>query len=148
MIAVREPRLVLAQRPTRRDRLHGAWWPRTTDIEQELEPMLSVLCARFNVVLGVMLNRDEWPGALLAGQSARVGKAKISWYGLAEPHLVVVVCGDGRRIALLLLPPETPEQIALTASLMASASGNALGTDETLAKARVLVTQNPSGSPA
>ena len=132
---VREPRLVVAQRPTRRDHLHGAWWPYSTDIERELAPVLTAVAARFRVVLGVMLNRDEWPGAPLGCQSAGNGRVKISWYGLLEPHLMVLHCGDARRIALLVLPPETPEPIALSATLMASAPGNALTTDETLARA-------------
>lgn len=136
MSTARETRLVIAQRPTRRDHLHGAWWPYTTDIERELAPMLAAVAARFRDVLGVMLNRDEWPFASLGWQPAHPGKAKISWYGLPEQHLVVLHCSGQRRIALLVLPPDTPEQIALTATLMASAPGNLLTTNETLAKAR------------
>jgi hypothetical protein len=52
--------LVIAQRPTRRDHLHGAWWPHSSDIDQELAPMLALVAARFGAVFGVMLNRDEW----------------------------------------------------------------------------------------
>jgi len=133
---VREPRLVIAQRPTRRDHLHGAWWPYTTDIERELAPVLLLVAARFQVVLGVMLNRDEWPGASVGGQSIAGGRVKLSWYGLTEPHLMVLRCGDARRIAILVLPPETPEPVALSATLMASAPGNVLGTAETMARAQ------------
>jgi hypothetical protein len=133
---VREPRLVIAQRPSRRDHLHGAWWPRSADLDQELIPMLSAVAARFGAVLGVMLNRNEWGDAPLAGQNSRAGKAKISWYGLDESQLVVLYCGQARRIALLLLPPDTPEPIALTATLMASAPGNVLSALETLTRAR------------
>lgn len=136
MIAVRELRLVIAQRPSRRDHLHGAWWPRTTDIELELAPMLSAVATRLHAVLGVMLNRDEWPTMPPTGPPARSGAAKVSWYGLPEPHLVVLHFGNYRRIALLALPPDTPEQIAVTAILMASTPGNALTADQTLAKAR------------
>ena len=136
MIVVREPRLVIAQRPTRRDHLHGAWWPYSTDIEREIIPLLTAVGARFRAVWGVMLNRDEWPTMTPAVQPARAGKIRISWYGLPESHLVVLQCSEHRRIALLLLPPETPEQIALTAILMASAPGNELTADETLVKAR------------
>lgn len=136
MISGREPRLVIARRPTRRDHLQGAWWPYTTDIERELAPMLAVVAPRFRAVVGVMLNRDEWPTTPLGWQPGRPGKVKISWYGLPEQHLVVLHCSEQRRIALLLLSPDTPEEIAVTATLMASAPGNALTTNETLAKAR------------
>jgi Family of unknown function (DUF5994) len=138
-----EPRLVIAQRPTRRDHLHGAWWPRSSEIDQELAPMLTLVGARFGVVFGVMLNRDEWPDAALAGRPARIGKTRISWYGLAEAHQMVLVCDRSRRLALLVLPPETPESIALTATLMACAPGNVLTTDETLSRARTDAPPSP-----
>jgi hypothetical protein len=130
------PRLVIAERPTRRDHLHGAWWPYSTDIDHELAPLLIAVAQRFRAVHGVVLNRDEWPGAQLSRYPMAGGKAKISWYGLGEPHLVVLHCSEQRRIALLVLPPTTPEEIALTATLMAAAPGNGLTTSETLAKAR------------
>src|SRR6478672_851320 len=90
------PRAAAGRRATatRRDHLHGAWWPYSTDIERELAPVLAAVAARFRVVLGVMLNRDEWPGAPLGCQSAGAGRVKISWYGLPEPHLMVLHCGD------------------------------------------------------
>lgn len=135
MITTREPRLVITQRPTRRDHLHGAWWPYSTNIELELGPLLTATATRFRAVLGVMLNREEWPGAPASRQPAGAGRTKLSWYGLPEPHLVVLYCVDQRRIALLLLAPDTPEQVALTATLMASTPGNGLSTTETLARA-------------
>ncbi len=136
MIAARELRLVIAHRPTLRDHLHGAWWPYTTDIERELAPMLAAAASRFRAVVGVMLNRDEWPTATLGWLPAQPGRLKISWYGLPESHLVVLHCSERRRIALLLLPPDTPEEIAVTATLMASTAGNGLTTNETLTIAR------------
>lgn len=131
-----ESRVVLAQRPTRREHLHGAWWPRTSDITHELEPMLALITERFGAVHGVMLNRDEWPGSELGAAHRKIGRTKISWYGLPEAHQAVLLCDHARRITLLLLPPDTPERIALTATLMACTPGNALSTDETLVRAR------------
>jgi Family of unknown function (DUF5994) len=145
---VREPRLVIAQRPTRRDRLHGAWWPYSSDIDQELAPMLALVVARFGAVFGVMLNRDEWPDAAVAGHQTRIGKTKVSWYGLAEAHQMVLLCDQSRRLALLVLPSDTPEQIALSATLMACAPGNVLTTDETLTRARAEASSSRSdGAP-
>jgi hypothetical protein len=138
-----EPRLVIAERPVRRDHLHGAWWPYTTDIERELAPMLSVAMTRLRAVLGVALNRDEWPGAPLVLQPLATSRTKISWYGLTEPHLAMLHCGGHNRIALLVLPPETPEEIALTAMLMASAPGNCLTTTETLTSAQAHSASRP-----
>jgi hypothetical protein len=140
-----EPRLVIAQRPTRRDHLHGAWWPRSSDINHELVPMLNQVTVRFGAVLGIMLNRDEWPDAAVIGPHARVGTTKISWYGLAESHQAVLFCNQSRRISLLLLAPDTPEKVALTATLMACAPGNALTTEETLVRAQIDASVSPPG---
>jgi hypothetical protein len=141
---VPEPRLVIAQRPTRRDHLHGAWWPHSSDIDQELAPMLALVAARFGAVFGVMLNRDEWPEAAVAGHRTRIGQTKISWYGLTEAHQMVLQCDQSRRLALLVLPSDTPERIALSATLMACAPGNALTTEETLIRARAAAASSGS----
>ena len=135
MIRVQAPRLVIAPRPSLRDHLHGAWWPHTTNIELELAPMLTAVATRFHAVLGVMFNRDEWSPVPTAGHPIRSGTTKISWYGLLEPHLVVLHCSSYRRIALLVVPPETPEQLAVSATLIASAPGNVLTANQTLEKA-------------
>ena len=131
-----DTRLVITERLARRDHLHGAWWPHTTDIERELAPMLALAITRLRAVLGVALNRDEWPGAPLVVQPLATSKPKVSWYGPTEPHLAVLHCGGNTRVALLVLPPDTPEPVALTAMFMASAPGNCLTTTETLVKAR------------
>ena len=136
MTASRHTRLVIAERPARRDHLQGAWWPHTADIEAELAPMLKLAVTRLHAVLGVTLNRDEWPGAPLLLQPLATRSPKIGWYGLAEPQLAILHCAGHNRIALLVLPPDTPEEVAVTAMLMAAAPGNCLTTTETLARAR------------
>jgi len=67
------------------------------------------------------------------------------WYGVTEPHQMVLLCDRSRRLALLVLPPDTPGPVALTATLMARAPGNALSTDETLNRAHA---EAPSMPPA
>lgn len=136
MSARHDTRLVIAERRARRDHLHGAWWPYSTDIEHELAPMLTRALIRVQAVLGVTLNRDEWPGAPLLLQPLPTRSPKISWFGLTEPHLAMLHCGGQNRIALLVLPPDTPEAVAVIAMLMTTAPGNRLTTTETLARAR------------
>lgn len=48
----------------------------------------------------------------------------MSWYGLPESDLVVLHVDGMRRINLLVVPPDTPESVAIAAMLMASAPGN------------------------
>lgn len=141
-----DTRLVIAERPVRRDHLHGAWWPHSTDIEHELAPMLTRALTRVHAVLGVTLNREEWPGAPLLLQPLPTRSPKISWFGLTEPHLAMLHCGGQNRIALLVLPPETIEEVAVTAMLLAAAPGNRLTTSETLARAREQMQPTSHGS--
>lgn len=141
-----DTRLVIAERPARRDHLHGAWWPHSTDIERELAPMLTRALTRVHAVLGVTLNREEWPGAPLLLQPLPTRSPKISWFGLTEPHLAVLHCGGQNRIALLVLPPDTLEEVAVTAMLLAAAPGNRLTTNETLASAREQMQPTSHGS--
>jgi len=129
-------RVVLAERLVRRDHLHGAWWPQTTDLQRELTPMLSRVLTRVHSVIGVTLSRVDWPEAPLFFQAKSGRDTKISWYGLGEPNLAVVHASEKTRIVLLLIPPETPEDVALTAMLMSTSPGNCFGTVQALAKAR------------
>ena len=140
----RDTRLVIAERPARRDHLHGAWWPHSTDIEHELAPMLTRALTRVHTVLGVTLNREEWPGAPLLLQPLPTRSPKVSWFGLTEPHLAMLHCGGQNRIALLVLPPDTLEEVAVTAMLMTATPGNRLTTTETLARAREQVKPTPT----
>jgi hypothetical protein len=135
VIAAGQPRLVIAERPTRRDHLHGAWWPRSTQIAVELGPMLTIVGTRFRSVFGVVLNRDEWPVAGGSWHPLGASSVKVSWYGLPESNLAILHCGDQWRIWLLVLPPDTPEAVALAATFMACSPGNSLTTAETLVRA-------------
>ena len=136
-----EARLVVAERIVRRDCLHGTWWPRTTDIQAELALLLAHPRTRTHQVFRVSLNRDDWPGAPMIVQSTQTRSPKISWYAQHEPHLAQLHIRGPARIALLLLPPDTPEDVALTVMLMTTTSGNCLGTTQTLARAYGRVSQ-------
>jgi hypothetical protein len=132
-----QTRLYLAERLARRDHLHGAWWPHTTDIEQELFPMLAIIGGRFRSVAGVLLNQREWPQTAPGWQPRQGSKPKVSWYGAEEPHTAVLRCGDLSRIVLLVLAPDTPESVALSATFMACTPGNSLTAAQTLARAQL-----------
>lgn len=132
----RQPRVVIAERPTHRDHLHGAWWPYSTEIDVELGPLLEVVGARFRTVHGVMLNRDEWATGSPYWQPASAGQATLTWHTLPEPHLAILHCRERCSISILVLPPGTPEDVALTATLMTVKPGNGLTTSQTLEQAQ------------
>ena len=97
--------------------------------------MLTQAASRVNTVLGLSLNRDDWPGAPISVPTTFMRTPKISWYGLEEPHLALLHASGPTRLALLVLPPDTPEEVALTAMLMTTSPGNCLGTTATLSLA-------------
>ncbi len=135
---------MIAHRLVHGDHLHGAWWPRSRNVNSEITPLLRTLTDRFRTVLGVALNRNEWPGAPLTLQLAQIGRTKITWYGLAEANLVVARFDHHRRLRLLVVPPGTAEEVARTASQMAATPGNALSTADVLARA-VAAHPEPAG---
>lgn len=129
-----DDRIVLTPRLVRRDHLQGAWWPTSTDVTAELKWMLSTAVAQQHVVTGVTLNRDEWPDAPLVVRALTTKNPTVNWYGLAEANLAVLHGRNG-RLALLVVPPETPDEVAHAAMRMASTPGNLLTTAETMSEA-------------
>lgn len=98
--------------------------------------MLILAGSRFPIVLGVALNREEWLDGAGSWQPLGLSRVRVSWYGLPEANLAVLHCANQRRIWLLVLPPDTREEVALAATFLACTPGNSLTTTQTLAKAR------------
>jgi hypothetical protein len=63
------------------------------------------------------------------------GRVKVAWYGLAEPHMMVLRLDRQRKLVLLVVPPDTLENVALAAMLMAAQPGNDRTTTDVLAHA-------------
>lgn len=116
-------RLTVADRPARRDALHGAWWPYSRDLDRELAPMLNQLAARFGKVIGVLLNRAEWPETPISWQPNLNAKVRISWYAVQEPGTAVVLFGGRTQLVLRVVPPETAEAEAVSSMANAAAEG-------------------------
>ena len=128
-------RLVLARNPSLRDHLHGAWWPRSLRIVEEIPLLLTALASRDHTVRGVTLNRDEWPDAPLVIPLGVTAKLRIGWYGLPDAHIALLHLDQQRKRSLLVIPPATPEATAVTAMLMAVRPGNSQDPSDVLAHA-------------
>ena len=137
MSIARALRLAIAERPTRRDRLNGAWWPYSTNVDVELAPLLEAVGRRFRTVLEVLLDQEEWEPLPPSWQPASAGGATLTWRAMPEPHLAILRCRQRCWLTLLVLAPDTPEDVALTATLMAMQPGNALTTTQVLGGAQV-----------
>jgi hypothetical protein len=131
---VDSPRLAMTPRSSHGDLLHGAWWPYSLDLDNELQPVLALVADRYGSVRGIMLNRAEWTETPLNWTPKGGHRTKISWYGVQDPATAVVL-GSGRRLVLLVIPPDMDQHVAMRAMTTASTPGNRLSAAEILAAA-------------
>lgn len=96
--------------------------------------MLNGARRRFRTILGLTLTLDDWPGADIAVQYCGL-RTKLSWYGLPTGDLAVLHVDGARRVNLLVVPPSTPEDVAISAMLMACTPGNTRTPGQVLAEA-------------
>jgi len=96
----------------------GAWWPRSRDLTAELPALFTALATQLGAIERMAYHLGEWQHTdrLLETSSARV---RLGGFRFQSANTVDVV-GAGRRITLLVVPPETSpadaEKIALAAA--------------------------------
>ncbi|MDP9117259.1 MAG: DUF5994 family protein [Actinomycetota bacterium] len=125
-------RLSITASLARANKLDGAWWPYSTNVTQELEPLLEALSRRLGRIRGVLLNRSEWEPTPLDWIPCGNRRTKISWYGLQDADTAVVIGDNDKRVALLVIPPSAVVTSAIRAMDMASAARNELTGAQTL----------------
>jgi uncharacterized protein DUF5994 len=101
----------------RRGAVDGGWWPRSRNALTELPGLIAALDARPGVrVQRVAVHRDEWddiPHRLTADNGHF---ARVDWFTTIPRRTVSVTTAGGREpIALLVVPPSTPEGAAWAA---------------------------------
>jgi Family of unknown function (DUF5994) len=108
--AVSGPRLALRPEAPVSAHLDGAWWPPSTHLATELPGLVAKLSYRLGQVNLVGYHLDAWtetpPEIEIAGQTVELVGVTSD-----EPNSVVLVA-KGHHIALLVIPPDTREQVA------------------------------------
>ena len=118
----RETRLQL--KPKRPASVHfdGAWWPRSTQLIDELPGLVTSLSDRLGQVVMVGYRRNGWaktpPLAEVAGHTI-----ELLGFSSDEPASVIVIGEDGRHLTLHVIPPDASKQIARKALQEARGSG-------------------------
>ncbi len=103
----------------------GAWWPRTRDLATELPELAEVLSVRLGPIHRVAFAMSAWapPAARrlpLAGRQVRLEAFRY------QDNDIVYLSGlDGRRICLLVIPPEAGDAAGHDAMMTAARRGNA-----------------------
>ncbi|GLW74629.1 hypothetical protein Kpho02_69270 [Kitasatospora phosalacinea] len=99
-------RLLLAPDRRKPGRLDGAWWPRSNDLLRELPSLAAALDARWGRVTRITVNPAQWPVVPhripVAGHVVHAG-----WYTTEQDKHMVMLCSYGRRLDLLVVPPQT-----------------------------------------
>ena len=115
-------RLKLGRAPGQ-DRLDGAWWPYSRDLESELSDLVQQFPPTHGHISRAVYSLPDWdtaPRELVAGQRV----ITVSAFPGDDTHVLIVQLGDGRRLTLLVVPPDfTPGQ-GEEALLAGSTAGN------------------------
>ena len=120
--AGRPLRLRLGRVPGR-DRLDGAWWPYSRDLESEMSDLVRQFPLTDGHISRVVYSRPDWdtaPRTLTVEQSV----ITVDACPRDDTHVLSVDLGDGGRLTLLVVPPDfTPGQ-GEEALLAGSTAGN------------------------
>lgn len=122
----------------------GAWWPRSRSLPTELPALLSALSDLVGRVLLVGYHVSAWDRPPAAVEfDARV--VLLESFSSEEPHTVLVVGTDGRRVALLVVPPDAVDATAQSALSAAARPGRSAREGESGARSLTEVAARLSG---
>ena len=119
-----EIRLRLKPYRTASEHVDGAWWPRSTNLVDELPNLVTSLSDRLGPVVMVGYRRDGWqetPALVeIAGHSV-----ELLGFTSDERASVILIGEDGRHITLHVIRPDAGEEVARQALEQAGLSPNA-----------------------
>ncbi|MGW2567455.1 DUF5994 family protein [Streptomyces sp. NPDC001537] len=102
--------------------LDGAWWPRSRDIGAELPALLSALTEHLGPVTRVGLDATAWEGLptriVVSDHVVHVDSFPVS------DDTVLITRSEGDLFSLLVVPPDTPPEVARAAMAQAALAGN------------------------
>jgi Family of unknown function (DUF5994) len=120
----RETRLQLKPKRPASEHFDGAWWPRSTQLIDELPGLVTSLSDRLGQVVMVGYRRNGWaetpPLAEVAGHTI-----ELLGFSSDEPASVIVIGEDGRHLTLHVIRPDASKQIARQALQEARGSAGA-----------------------
>ena len=100
------PRLQLKPGPPAAAHLDGAWWPRSRALTTEVPPLLDELHDRVGSVALVGYHSNAWE-PVPAELNVRGRSVRFQGFTSDNPHTLIVIGTDSRRVALLVVPPDT-----------------------------------------
>jgi len=120
----RDDRIALKSHPALNDHVDGAWWPRSTDLSEELPALLRVLGSQMKPVVRVVFHIDDWVQPLSRMQFddnlIRLDGYRYSPSGAIKLRGIA----DKDVLRLLVIPPDTSPAKAAMAIEAASQEGS------------------------
>ncbi|WP_051793247.1 DUF5994 family protein [Amycolatopsis jejuensis] len=119
-------RLMVKPPGAERGHVDGGWWPRSLDLAAQLPELTAALAEAVGPLSRVTYHLDTWG---LAARKVRVGErtVRLEGFRFTDPHTIMALGTDSRRVSLLVVPPETPGGMA-RAVLRSAASGDSTAT--------------------
>ncbi|HEX2893290.1 MAG TPA: DUF5994 family protein [Marmoricola sp.] len=125
------------------DRLDGAWWPYSRDLESEMSELVQQFPPSHPQISRAVYSRPDWdtaPRKVTAGRRV----IKVGSFPRDDTHVLIVQLSDGSRLTLLVVPPDfTPGQ-----GEEALLAGSTAGNRHTAVELLVEVTNQPDADPA
>lgn len=111
----------------------GAWWPRSRDLRVELPALFAALAARLGVVERMAYNLGEWH---TVERRLEIGgdRIKLGGFHSQAANTIDLTGRDGRRVTLLVVPPDTPVATARKISQAAADERNVERADTLLGR--------------
>ncbi|MFE9207549.1 DUF5994 family protein [Micromonospora sp. NPDC007230] len=117
------PRLRIEPTRSARTLLDGGWWPRSTDPLAELPGLVLAIDLLHGPIVRLLLNTEIWDGnprRLTVG--CRV--LRLGYFTSQPASLLTAICLNEDRVDLLVVPPDTPVDLAEAAMARAATAGN------------------------
>jgi hypothetical protein len=105
------------------DRLDGAWWPYSRDLESELSDLVQQFPPAHGRISRAVYSRPDWdtqPRKLTAGPRV----VKVGSFPRDDTHVLIVQLSDRRRLTLLVVPSDFTTGQGEEALLAGSTTGN------------------------
>ena len=103
----------------------GAWWPRTRDLAAELPELAEVLSVRLGPVNRIAFAAEAWAPSPPRRLPLDGRQVRLEAFRYQDKDIVYLSGLDGRRICLLVIPPEAGDAAGHDAMMTAARRGNA-----------------------
>lgn len=109
----------------------GAWWPQSRDLLAEAVDLVENFPHPLGGIKKLLFSRPDWDAVALTSQPhhirTRRGSVEVGSFPSDDTHLMIITMRSGQRHRLLVIPSETPPDLAARILEEAADERNTLG---------------------